>query len=213
MAWLRRHDPRRRRRLKGFDVAVRSTVGHVRPRQEDAWRVLPRKQVVAVFDGLGGMPAGDAASHAAAEALSKALRDEDPFRALDAAVRATGGATTALVARLKEGILHAVGDCGAWAIQNGAPQQLVPKDRAERHKLTDCLGGMRDPKGHAVPFKVEPGASLLICTDGVDEVVDPADIANALQDADVQRGLDTLMAKVEAGGAPDNATAVLVRAL
>ena len=59
-----------------MQVAARTEVGHVRARNEDALLVAGEDGLVAVFDGLGGHPAGDVASATAAASL----RESGPER-------------------------------------------------------------------------------------------------------------------------------------
>lgn len=51
------------------EVFADSVVGHVRPRNEDAYLVLPEQSLYVVADGMGGHQRGDVASRICVEAL------------------------------------------------------------------------------------------------------------------------------------------------
>ncbi|MGB0652414.1 MAG: PP2C family protein-serine/threonine phosphatase [Thermoplasmatota archaeon] len=204
-------------------VGVRSDRGAKRPRQEDAWALAPLGKpeegqiVAAAFDGLGGLPRGRQAAQSAAEALAPAVEQGttpgDLLDRLAEAVIATGGATTAVVAWLDgEGQGHIInaGDSAAYLIMDGHPRRANPLDRAGRHMVTDCLG-YGDVRGHVTSIEVPVGASLLVCTDGVDGVVSPEALLSALEADDPAAALEPLFDEVHANGSPDNATALLLR--
>lgn len=211
---------------RGWRAWMRSEVGLRRARLEDAWRILPGASMggglwdaFAVFDGLGGRPLGQEAAWAAANGLAEAMRRAgEPaglLRELDGAVQGTGGATTATVALLGPGEdawVVGVGDSSAYVLEDGKPRLVLPKDRASRGVLTDCLG-TSFAGGHQARQPLAAGQSLLLCTDGVDEVAGPAALVGVLAapPARVAAELDALFALVRAEGAPDNATALLVR--
>lgn len=216
-------------RSRSWTALVRSDLGLVRRRLEDAWKVLLRARLggrpvaaFAVFDGLGGEPHGQEAAWAAADELESVLaaaHNTDPvLRALSARVRKTGGATTAVAALLLEGpgeasgTLLAVGDSAAYGLDpSGRVRLLAPKDSGGTSVVADYLGNP-ELRGHAVPLALKPGEVLLLCTDGVDDVVGTSAIAECLTGAreGPEESLRTLFEGVHAAGAPDNATAVLV---
>jgi PPM family protein phosphatase len=216
---------RQRLRLPGWIVIVRSDVGGVRERLEDAWAVLPstaaagrKSTVFAVFDGLGGEPNGQEAAWAAAdnlgEALGRATRPDQVLPRLNAWVRQTQGSTTAVVALFPheggDGTLLSVGDSAAYALDGTGLDLLTPKDAAGPNVVTDCLGSP-DPGGHERSVHVARGQTVLLCTDGIDGVVDPASITAVLQAPDLAAAVEDLFAEVWAKGAPDNATLVAAR--
>lgn len=221
---------RERHRVHSWDVAVRSDVGAVRTRLEDAWAVLSSVpmggrslDVFAVFDGLGGLPHGQEAAWGAAEALSASLQrstgPSDVLHHLHGVVEGTGGATTAVVAlfptqgTVGEGVLVSAGDSAAYmAGPAGQLRLLVPKDAEGPSIVTQCLG-REEPQGHVVPCSVPRGGTLLLCTDGVDGVVEPDRLVGALRSADLAAALEDVFSEIWDRGAPDNATVVLARRL
>ncbi len=90
--------------LEGSRVAVMSRPAEEDGSNEDALLVqqTPRGVLLAVADGVGGLPQGDRAARLALEAISRASVHEDwVVRGMDAAqasVRRLGGACTTLVA-------------------------------------------------------------------------------------------------------------------
>jgi len=216
---------RDRLRIPGWIVVVRSDVGLVRERLEDAWAVLPNapalgrpSTVFAVFDGLGGEPYGQEAAWAAAdhlpEAIARAGQHEQLLPRLNGWVRQTQGSTTAVLALFPheggDGTVVSVGDSAAYLLDGTQLQLVTPKDAAASNVVTDCLGAP-DPTGHVVHVRVGRGQTVLLCTDGVDGVVSPESIAAAMRSPDLAAATEDLFAEVWAKGAPDNATIVAAR--
>ncbi len=214
-----------------WSILARSDKGQQRGRQEDAWAVHGQVQwqgkemtAVAVFDGLGGLPRGRESAWAAAEALVEGLAaataPEQLLPWLSKRVSETGGATTAVIAllpnvdepdRAVKAQIISVGDSAAYQVGlNGSPGLVNPIDSAGRHVVTDCLGN-QDVRGHVSSVVLKPGASLLLCTDGVDGVVDPESLQEALSAPEMEPALERLFGEVYRRGSPDNATAILVR--
>lgn len=177
-----------------------------------------RFEAIGVFDGVGGMPRGAEAASAAAAGLRQALSGtSSPQAALESLqepVRRTRGATTAVIAVLGAGGAVEVAWCGdssAYALDPGGALQALSRPDAQGGYLTQCLGlpGMRP---HAVSLTLRPGDAVLLCSDGVDGVVPPEVLRDALQGGgrDAQ-GLRAILAAVAAAGAPDNAAVALAR--
>lgn len=81
------------------------------------------------------------------------------------------------------------------------------------HMLTRCLGfdspSVRPSVYH---LRLKPGDQLLICTDGITDIVDRCRIAECIDTApNAQSACDGLVALALAAGGKDNATAVLAR--
>jgi serine/threonine protein phosphatase PrpC len=217
---------RERHWWSGLVVALRADQGLVRERMEDAWRLLRDASafgrptsVAALFDGLGGHPNGREAATAAAEhlpeALARARESGHLLGHLNNYVRPTQGLTTAVIALLPpgedgHGQLITIGDSAAYAVEAGELQRLSPQDRDGTGRVTGCLG-LPEVEGHVVPFRIPRGGTLLLCTDGVDGVAEPAALERALRAPDAAAALEDLLADVYARGAPDNATAILLR--
>ena len=100
----------------------------------------------------------------------------------------------------------------AMAIAAGVDPQVAQNDR-RAHAITQCLG-MRhsDPEFHVERFELEPGQSLLLCTDGLWNDFDAPQAIAALDQA--QDAGDACQAMVQAAndaGGHDNITAALWR--
>jgi serine/threonine protein phosphatase PrpC len=127
-------------------TAALSDPGCLREINEDACYAGPR--LIAVADGIGGLPAGEVASAAAIRALvplASGARDGQPIRRLRQAVdtarewivaaiaadRSVAGMGTTLTALLLDGeefaMLH-VGDSRAYLLRDGAWSQVTRDD-------------------------------------------------------------------------------------
>jgi PPM family protein phosphatase len=83
-----------------------------------------------------------------------------------------------------------------------------------RHVLTNVLGVREQPEIHISERIVSPGETLLLCSDGVHNVVDDETLnALILQDGDLKEIAESVVATALERGGRDNATAVLVRYL
>jgi serine/threonine protein phosphatase PrpC len=207
--------------MAGWTVWTFAVKGLRHDRMEDAHTVQPNVphpsgavHVLGVFDGVGGLPAAAEASQAAALATVRAVANTSQGLAalshLNEAVLETGGASTAVIAVLEaSGLVEVlnVGDGGAYMLgDTGELVQLTPKDQQDAKRLTDHLG-WPDCKGHST--RLLNCHRLLLCTDGVDAVVDPMNLRDALANANGRLGLQRLLDAVDSAGRPDDATAIL----
>lgn len=100
-------------------------------------------------------------------------------------------------------------------IANGAITQDQARNHPHRNVVTQALG-VTDPRNlnvESMTGDLRPGMQLLLCSDGLTEEVDDADIARVLSqhDASAQECVDSLVAAALDGGGSDNITVVLVR--
>lgn len=211
-----------------MQVAYRTEVGHVRQRNEDALLARPERGILAVADGLGGHPAGDLASLTAVQAL-----DEAPLTAAagaDDLVAATrdahnavlavaeeepgrlGMGTTVVLAAIDAGrarIVH-VGDSRAYLLSTDGELQAVTRDHGMHGYLTQALGLDRDVEPDAAEVLCEPGSRLLLCTDGLTNMVDDDKLAELLGQGDAQEACDALVQTALDNGGVDNVTVIVV---
>ncbi|HEU4911717.1 MAG TPA: protein phosphatase 2C domain-containing protein [Actinomycetes bacterium] len=211
-----------------MQVAYRTEVGHVRQRNEDALLARPERGILAVADGLGGHPAGDLASLTAVQAL-----DEAPLTAAASAddlVAATrdahnavlavaeeepgrlGMGTTVVLAAIDAGrarIVH-VGDSRAYLLSTDGELQAVTRDHGMHGYLTQALGLDRDVEPDVAEVLCEPGSRLLLCTDGLTNMVDDDKLAELLGQGDAQEACDALVQTALDNGGVDNVTVIVV---
>lgn len=92
----------------------------------------------------------------------------------------------------------------------------VPREVAGKygHMLTRCIGShTHDARPDVNHLRLQPGDQLLLCTDGLTDMVEARYIAQCIDEApDAQRACDNLVALALASGGLDNVTAVLARA-
>lgn len=208
-------------------IAYRTEIGHVRTRNEDALLVRPERGLLVVADGLGGHPAGDVASATAVASLDESVlgpestdRDlrqaaQDAHRGvLDAAAQdqgRTGMGTTLVVATLTSGtatVLH-VGDSRAYLLRPDLGLVAITEDHGDHGFLSQALGLDRDVQPDVVEVETPPGSRLLLCTDGLTNMVDDDSVADLLGSGDAQEACDALVrAALDAGGV-DNVTVIV----
>jgi protein phosphatase len=208
-------------------VAYRTEVGHVRSRNEDAVLARPERGLVAVADGLGGHPAGDVASITAMRSIDESgltgdSGESDLREAADAAHHAVlsaaedepgryGMGTTIVVATLGDSsarVMH-VGDSRAYLLRDGRLDALTA-DHGTHGYLTQALGLDREIEPDVADVDCPPGSRLLLCTDGLTNMVDDDTVADLLAADDLQAAVDGLVkAALDAGGI-DNVTVLVV---
>jgi protein phosphatase len=95
-------------------------------------------------------------------------------------------------------------------ISNGVAPEIAAKFS---HMLTRCLGyGSQNFRPDVHFLRIRPGDQLLLCTDGLTDMVDECHIAERLDRAkDAQSACDGLISLALAAGGRDNVTAVLAR--
>ena len=145
-----------------------------------------------------------------------------------------GMGTTLTVAAILDNslIVGHVGDSRAYLFRNNSLTQLTedhtlaqalidagvaehddPATRSMRHVLTAAIGSL----GDAVPpqvqrFTLRPGDQVLLCTDGLTEMVDEPTIAKVLRDTKAaQPACQSLIDHALLAGGVDNITVVLAR--
>ena len=211
-----------------MDVAYRTEVGHVRSRNEDALLARPERGLLAVADGLGGHPAGDVASLTALTSvdtsdLSAESSDDDLRSAAAAAHQAVlaaaqeqpgraGMGTTIVLAAVRDGaalVLH-VGDSRAYQLGADGELAALTEDHGMHGYLTQALGLDREVRPDVTEVECPPGSRLLLCTDGLTNMVGDDDLAALLGRGTAQEAVDGLVeAALDAGGV-DNVTVVVV---
>lgn len=218
-----------------MDVGAATHVGLVRERNEDAYHVDPTRGVALVADGLGGHTAGDVASKLAVEVIVNRLNgvDDDPTRALvrsleeandaildDSAehVERSGMGTTAVLAYLPDGgtrawIAH-VGDSRAYVLRDEQVAQVTEDHTTGgpfgRGQITQALGSRGGVQPDCVGVELDPGDRLLLCTDGLTDMLSDREIAQIAGNGGTpQEACDALVAASLSRGGVDNVTVVM----
>jgi len=150
----------------------------------------------------------------------------------DSALRGMG--TTLTVAGILENSLFVghVGDSRAYLFREDKLLQLTvdhtlaqalidagvanhndPATRSMRHVLTAAIGSLGESIQPQVQrFNVQAGDQILLCTDGLTEMVDEATITSVVREASsAQTGCQTLIDLALGAGGVDNVTVVLAR--
>ena len=191
-----------------------------------------------VFDGVGGDSHGEMASCTAArffaeniERIVKASRDQEKMTAIfreaneQVCEQAMGSGTTASVLMIHRGTacVANVGDSGVYLYRDGKLESVftvhTENGKGEKsHVITRCLGEVNEAQIYypslTAPIPLEHGDLFLLCSDGVTDMLDHAQIAAvcAMQTEESQMAAELINLAMEAGGR-DNATAMLIRVL
>jgi len=143
------------------------------------------------------------------------------------------GTTLTVAANLgKELIIGHIGDSRAYLYRDGSLSQITrdhtlaqalieagvagrdePATRSMRHVLTAALGSLGPKtKPDIRRLELNPNDQLLLCTDGLTEMVDDRTIAALLRNADTaDKACEDLVTVALAAGGLDNVTVVLAR--
>lgn len=215
--------------LPGYQSSKESETCHLELEREGAWAI--------VADGMGGHRAGAYASTVAVEYLAGRLHalkasselpdilGEANKRIYEAMFSEGGeaGMGTTIVGfwmRGKSITVFNIGDSRAYILRHGSLTQLsvdhTPEGNSDHgyrsHRLTQSLGGTFnriDPIPHVTTLTSEPGDAILLCTDGLTDLVSDQQIREifALEKAESATAL--VDAAIEGGGR-DNVTAIVL---
>jgi protein phosphatase len=186
--------------------------------------------VVAVTDGMGGIPGGAVAARIAARELT-ARRLHRPgsrstlkaaFQRADDAVRGAGesvskgmGCTAAVVIVRRSGtaVLGNIGDVRIYRLVGGYLGQLTRDDRLNHDGVVSrCLGGRyrSSVEPHEIEIEVRPGDQLLVCSDGLYDAVDDGYVAEVVRTMRPDHAAATLIKAAKDSGNDDNVTVALL---
>jgi serine/threonine protein phosphatase PrpC len=183
--------------------------------------------IYVVADGMGtrerGTALADLAIRAVVRAYYAAVRDHGRGEALAVAVSAAdralrqslaenpdpgdaGVSLAAAVVRGEELIVGHVGDCRAYLVRDGRAYRL-----ADDAGVATYLGRGSAPEPTVSDrIAIGPGDRLLLCTDGLHQLVTDDQIGPVVAGATAQEASDRLIAQANARGGWDNITAVVV---
>ncbi|MBW3661769.1 MAG: SpoIIE family protein phosphatase [Actinobacteria bacterium] len=221
-----------------MDTGAASDIGKVRERQEDAFLCAPERHLLIVADGLGGHAAGEVASRMTVERLDELLSAERLADSDDVAVmiaeslheaqgvvladeRANpahhGMGTTAVVVHVatdrRVATVANLGDSRCYVMRRDELAQVTvdhvwtsPSGRS----LTQAIGSSDGIEPELFEVTLESGDRLLLCTDGLTDMVDDPGIAEVLGTAETAQGAaDGLVAAALDRGGQDNITVVV----
>ena len=193
--------------------------------------------VVAVADGLGGHPSGDVASSVVAQTLARvgtALGDEKSVRqavdlcnqrvfdagAVDPARLGMGTTVAGVVLGDGSALVFNVGDSRVYVHGPDGLTQLSVDDSppllpGETHTVvvTQILGGFGAAErldSHVFRRPFDEGEQLLICSDGLSDVLADPEIEGVLGGQHGAKAVFELWKAAINGGGPDNITIALV---
>ena len=195
--------------------------------------------ILALCDGMGGANAGGLASQLSAKAFVNYVyshltnytnRFGDYPRIMKEACEEangvafaysqfgdnlTGMGTTivaAIIRRNGSGYVLNVGDSRAYLLHRRVLRQ-ISKDHSlvpQKNVITRALGSENLIESDIFPINLTPGDTLLLCSDGLSNVVPEDEITAVLQDsADAESACRDLLDLALSRGAPDNVTMIV----
>lgn len=149
---------------------------------------------------------------------------------VDPDLRQMGTTLTAAILLPPHVLFVNIGDSRAYGYRGGQLEQFTrdqtlaqdmidagadPEEvRRFRHLLTNSLGGHEQHIGaEVIHGQLEHGDRLLLCTDGLSDMVDDADIATVLANAEPQAACDQLVQLALDNGGKDNVTVAVCELL
>lgn len=145
----------------------------------------------------------------------------------DPAKRRMGTTLTAAYLIPPHGIITHIGDSRAYIFRDGFLKQIThdhtlaqalidsgaKKEKVEKlgHVLMNSLGGVQDnTRADVIHIDLKGGDRLLLCTDGLSDMVEKASIVAALKaEGDLQSVCDNLVELALEGGGSDNITVIV----
>jgi serine/threonine protein phosphatase PrpC len=191
---------------------------------------LAAKQFLHAYYHLGGT-----AQEAARQAILQAHHYIAEMASKIPSRYGMGTTLTALILKQDEGILAHVGDSRCYRLREGVfeplsrdhtlvarlvEQGVIPPEQARYHPQRNVIRqavGVADPSEPLEPdietFALQAGDLYLLCSDGLTDMVDDAEIEAILRDEPPTRAAWRLVDRALANGGRDNITVVLVQIL
>jgi serine/threonine protein phosphatase PrpC len=189
---------------------------------------LAAKQFLHAYYHLGG-----AAQEAARQAILQAHHYIAEMASKVPSRYGMGTTLTALILKQDEGILAHVGDSRCYRLREGVFEQLsrdhtlvarlveqgiITPEQAKYHPQRNVIRqavGVADPSEPLEPdietFALQAGDLYLLCSDGLTDMVDDAEIEAIVREEPPTRAAWRLVDRALANGGRDNITVVLVR--
>jgi serine/threonine protein phosphatase PrpC len=189
---------------------------------------LAAKQFLHAYYHLGGT-----AQEAARQAILQAHHYIAEMASKVPSRYGMGTTLTALILKQDEGILAHVGDSRCYRLREGVFEQLsrdhtlvarlveqgiLTPEQAKYHPQRNVIRqavGVADPSEPLEPdietFPLQAGDLYLLCSDGLTDMVDDAEIEAVLREEPPTRAAWRLVDRALANGGRDNITVVLVR--
>lgn len=165
-----------------------------------------------------------------ARAIQMANLDIFDFSAEHPEHAGMGTTCTVLVLDDQVGLVGHVGDSRAYLLRDGQLRQLtldhswvadrvrqgiLSEEEARQHRwrnvITNTLGSNPQVKLDLLHFKVQPGDTLLVCSDGVSMLLSTEHMTRILQQHDPAQAAERMLEEANSRGSPDNVTAVVLR--
>lgn len=189
-------------------------------------------ELFVVADGLGGHVAGEVAARLAVNAAIKGYQDikdtkdiegelEKIFKEANGVVykeaqkdpKFSGMGTTLVgaVVHLNKLLVANVGDSRCYLFREGVVEQITTDHRVGTHYLTRSIGHLPDVEAEIFERKLKKGDLILICTDGLTDVVKDDVMAKILATTkDLKAKAQGLVEAALQMGSTDNITVGLI---
>ncbi len=160
----------------------------------------------------------------------QAANEEVNRTATERDLHGMGTTLTALKFRGRTAVISHVGDTRVYQLNDGKLKQLttdhtlvailvrtgvISEDEAwvhpDRNVITRAVGVQSSIEHEVMQVRIPREARLLLSTDGLHDVVPPAEIAGLASEPDLDAAIGKLIARANELGSPDNVTAILVQ--
>ncbi|MEW5722303.1 MAG: PP2C family serine/threonine-protein phosphatase [Thermodesulfobacteriota bacterium] len=99
----------------------------------------------------------------------------------------------------------------AQAVRAGAMTTAEAEASPDRHTITNCLGSVNLTLSLEEGPALRPGDSLLICSDGLHDLVDQERLEKIMAGGDLEEVMAALFHEAEAAGGLDNISVIMMR--
>ena len=207
-------------------VLGRTDTGRVRATNQDAFlcgRLSDEVLYAIVCDGMGGAKGGNVASAIAVKVMAEritAMADEQ--------LRGMGTTVVAALVCRQEAVIAHVGDSRAYLVtpeemrqvttDHSVVQAMVEKGQLtesearvhpRKHFITRALGVENNVECDVNEVTIPEGGQLLICTDGLTNMVEAEEIRRMIGASAAEDAADKLIGAANMAGGSDNITVVL----
>lgn len=95
-------------------------------------------------------------------------------------------------------------------LQHGEITGSEARIHPQRHMLLQAVGVDENIRPQVQSFRVNPGDRLLLCSDGLSDMVEDSAITGLLGEPDIEKAADSLLEQALANGGRDNVTLLMI---